>query len=213
MFENYRCSWNRSSLSSDLKICLISVHFPIFIAHHQGWKEGGTIPRAPNHCGGPKSHNVISTFFNTIHYFRKTPAHQDCLAKMAKIVYKNTCPSVANYLNKILLICQSHLTTDNNLKIEKNVYYFENKHNVPYSTKKTLEVRVETNIPKTSKAIIMLALCPGRCLLHHKGIENHIRQYFSTSQRETLSLQWVIDKLLIHSIYWTKRDYIAVTQF
>ena len=48
----------------------------------------------------------------------------------------------------MLLICQSHLTTDNNLKIEKNVYYFENKHNVPYSTKKTLEVRVETNNKK-----------------------------------------------------------------
>jgi len=30
---------------------------------------------------------------------------------------------------------------------------------------------VETNIPKNSKAIIMLAFCPGRCLLHHKGIE------------------------------------------
>jgi len=62
-------------------------------------------------------------------------------------------------------------------------------------------------------AIIMLALCPGRCLLHHKGIENYIRRYFSTSQRETWSLQWVNDKLLIHSVYWTKRDYIAVTQF
>jgi len=37
---------------------------------------------------------------------------------------------------------------------------------------KTLGVRVEINIPKNSKAIIMLALCSGRCLLHHKGIEN-----------------------------------------
>jgi len=121
--------------------------------------------------------------------------------------------SIANYLNKMLLMFQSHLTTDNNLKIEKNVCYFENKHNVPYSTKKTLEVRVETNITKKSKAIFMLALYPGRCLLHHKGIENYIRQYFSTSQRETWSLPWINDKLLIHSIYWTKRDYIAVTQF
>jgi len=33
-------------------------------------------------------------------------------------------------------------------------------------------LHVETNIRKNSKAIIMLALCPGRCLLHHKGIAN-----------------------------------------
>jgi len=50
------------------------------------------------------------------------------------------------------------------------VYYFENKHNFP-SIEKTLGVRVATNIPKNSKAIIMLALCPGRCSLHRKGIE------------------------------------------
>jgi len=105
-----------------------------------------------------------------------------CLQKYLSISGKL---SIANYLNKMLLICQSHLTTNNNLKIKKNVYYFENKHNVPYSTKKTLEVRVETNITKHSKAIIMLALCPGRCLLHHKGTENFTKQYFSTSQRET----------------------------
>jgi len=63
------------------------------------------------------------------------------------------------------------LTTENNLNVEKKAYYFDNKHNFP-SPEKTLGVRVETNIPKNSKAIIMLALCPGRCLLHHKGIEN-----------------------------------------
>jgi len=38
--------------------------------------------------------------------------------------------------------------------------------------KKTFGILVETNIPKNSKAIITLALRPGRCLLHHKGIEN-----------------------------------------
>jgi len=42
----------------------------------------------------------------------------------------------------------------------------------PLPQKYTFGVRVETNIPKISKAIIMLALCPGRCLLHPKGIEN-----------------------------------------
>jgi len=32
--------------------------------------------------------------------------------------------------------------------------------------------RVETNIPKNSKALIMLAPCPRKCLLHHKGLKN-----------------------------------------
>ena len=36
----------------------------------------------------------------------------------------------------MLLICQSHLTIENNLKIEKKIYYFESKHNIPYSTEK-----------------------------------------------------------------------------
>jgi len=53
----------------------------------------------------------------------------------------------------------------------------------------------------------MLALFPGGCLLHHKGIEM-IRQYL-----ETWRLQWVNDRILIHSIFCTKRDDIAVTQF
>ena len=53
---------------------------------------------------------------------------------------------------------------------EKKVCCFENSTTFP-PLKKTLGVRAETNIPKNSKAIIMLALCPGRCLLHHKGIE------------------------------------------
>jgi len=63
------------------------------------------------------------------------------------------------------------MTIENNVKVEKKVYYFENRHNF-YSPQKNAWVRVETNIPQNSKAIIMLALCPGRCLLHHKGIEN-----------------------------------------
>jgi len=39
-------------------------------------------------------------------------------------------------------------------------------------------VRAATNIPKNSKAKIMLALCPGRCLLHRKGIENKQKTIF-----------------------------------
>jgi len=51
------------------KLIILGI-FPIFIAHHKRRNErgqGGSIPLMPNHCGGPKSHNVISTFFNTVH--------------------------------------------------------------------------------------------------------------------------------------------------
>jgi len=42
-------------------------------------------------------------------------------------------------------------------------------------------LRVETKIPKNSKAVIMLVLCLGRCLLHHKGIENDQTTFFHVS--------------------------------
>jgi len=58
------------------------------------------------------------------------------------------------------------------LKVEKKIYYFENKHNFPPPKNAWASLRVETNIQKNSKAIIMLVFCPGRCLLHQKGIEN-----------------------------------------
>ena len=48
------------------------------------------------------------------------------------------------------------MTIEKNLKVENKVYYFENKHNFP-SPHKTLGVYVETNIPKTSKAIMHFA--------------------------------------------------------
>ena len=63
------------------------------------------------------------------------------------------------------------MTIDNNLNVEKNVYYFENKHNFPSPPKK-VGVCVETHIQKNSNVIIILALFPGKCLLHHTGIEN-----------------------------------------
>jgi len=84
-----------------------------------------------------------------------------CLQKYLPISGKL---SIINYLKQNAVDYRSHLTIENNLKVEKKVYYFENRHNFHSPTKKTLGVRVETNIPKNSKAIIMLALCPGRCL-------------------------------------------------
>ena len=38
-----------------------------------------------------------------------------------------------------------------------------------------------TNLPKNSKAIIMLALCPGRCLLHHHSIEKDQTIFFQVT--------------------------------
>jgi len=67
--------------------------------------------------------------------------------------------------------CLSRLTIENTLKVEKKVYYFENKHSFS-SPPKMLGLREETNIPKNSKAIILLALYSEKCLLHHKGIKN-----------------------------------------
>jgi len=214
VYENYRCSWNRSSLGSDLKFVYFRYIFRFLLHITRGGKRGA---RGHNSLGakslrGTKKSQCPKHFlhYNTLfpkdlrfkhggakfvscpsrYLISLSPCTSGLSGQNGEICLQKYLPisgklSIANYLNKMLLICQSHLTTDNNLKIEKNVYYFENKHNVPYSTKKALEVRVETNITKNSKAIIMLALFPGRCLLQHKGIENYIRQYFSTSQRET----------------------------
>ena len=162
----------------------------------------------------------------------------------------------------------------------KKVYYFENKHNFPSTKKQTFGVRVEVNMPKNSKGI-MLALCPrtgflnlgcwnqlqgvlwkvtcvvvkgkrnafvfiliatrclpmiggarllsrdqkgcwGRKRLRNAALEGvycitralkMIRQCFSMSQRETWNLQLVNDQIFIHSIFCTKRHYIAVMKF
>jgi len=90
--------------------------------------------------------------------FTKTPAHE-----WQTINHK--------YLKQIAVDYPSHLTIKNNLKVKKRYIISKTSTTFP-APKKTLGVRVETNIPKNSKAIIMLALCSGRCLFHHKGIEN-----------------------------------------
>ena len=81
---------------------------------------------------------------------------------------------MANYqsqaiYNKMQLIIE--VTIDNNLKVDKKGILFRKQAQLSLPPENTW-VRVETNIPKNSKALIMLALCSGRCLLHHKGIEN-----------------------------------------
>jgi len=66
--------------------------------------------------------------------------------------------------------------------------------------KKTLGVRVETNIRRNSKAIIMLALRPGRCFLHHKGIENDQRWFFHVTAGN-IKFAVINRQFLIHSIF------------
>ena len=70
-----------------------------------------------------------------------------------------------------MLLIRSHLTMENYLKVEKRYIISKTSTTFP-PRQKILRVRVETNIPKNSKTTTMLALCPGRCLLHHKGNEN-----------------------------------------
>jgi len=54
-------------------------------------------------------------------------AYDDCPAKMAKFLYKNTCPSVANYQSQIFktnaVDYRSHLTIENQLKVKKVILF------------------------------------------------------------------------------------------
>jgi len=72
--------------------------------------------------------------------------------------------SITNYLKQNAVDYRSHLIIENNLKVEKKGILFLKQAQISLPPKKSLGVRVETNVPKNSKAIIMLALCPGRCL-------------------------------------------------
>ena len=97
---------------------------------------------------------------------------------MAKFVYKITSPSVANYQsqkiwNKMLLHIETIWPPSKMTWMSKKRYIISKTSTTFPPPHKTLGVCVETNIPKNSKAIILLALCPGRCLLHHKSIENN----------------------------------------
>jgi len=87
--------------------------------------------------------------------------------------------SIRKHLKQNAVDYRSHLTIENNLKVEKKVDSFENKHNFPPS-KKTLGVRVETSIPKKLESNNYAGTLPGRCLLHHKGIENDQTIFFTS---------------------------------
>jgi len=90
-----------------------------------------------------------------------------CLQKYLPITGKLI--SITSYLQQKSVDYRSHLTMANNWTSKKGTL-FRKQTQLP--SQKNFGVRVETNIPKNSKAIIMLALWPGRFLLHYKGIEN-----------------------------------------
>ena len=112
--------------------------------------------------------------------------------------------SITNYLKENAVDYRSYLTIENDLKVEKRYILFRKQAQLSLPLKNAWGTRRNKHsLPKHPKAIIILSLCPGRCLLHHKGVEND-QTIFSTSQRETWSLQWVNDQIL-HSIFCTKR--------
>ena len=137
--------------------------FPFLLHNTRDVTRGGKIPRAPNNCDGPKIHNnVISTFFKPVHLLPKDlrfehggvkfvscPRHhltslcpgtsrlssqngEICTQKYMSISDK---PSITNYSKQNVVDCRSQWTIETNLKVEKEVYYFENKHNFPSSPK------------------------------------------------------------------------------
>jgi len=56
--------------------------------------------------------------------------------------------SITKYLQQNAVDYRSHLTIENNLKIGKKVYYFENKHNFPSPEKKAWGTRRDKHTKK-----------------------------------------------------------------
>ena len=119
-------------------------------------EQGDTIPRAPNHCGGPKvtimsfqifQNNIfaferplVRTWVRQICFLPQAPSNLVTLLHIA-IVW----PKWRKLLTKIpahqwqtinhkqfktnAVDCRNHFSIENNLKVEKKACYFENKHN------------------------------------------------------------------------------------
>jgi len=96
---------------------------------------------------------------------------------MAKFVYKNTCPSVANYLNKVLFIIKVIWPSNITWRSKKGILIWKQTQFCLLHEKNAWDTRKDNHTKKLESS--MLALCPGRCLLHHKGIENYYQTIFS----------------------------------
>ena len=121
---------------------------------------------------------------------------------------------MANYQSQTIwnkmLVIRSHLNTENNLKVEKR-YIISKTSTTVHPRQKTLGVRVETNIPKISKAIIKLALSPEGVYCFIKAMKL-IRQCL-----ETRSLEWVNDhsgfnlwKLGVSDVWWALSSVLSL---
>ena len=178
--------------------------------------QRGTISRAPNRYMGAKSRsNVITTFFKTVglHLLPKDPRFEHRGAKLVSFPRRHltslcSCTSrlssqndeiclqkylpisgklsITNYLKQNAVDYRSHLTIENNLKVEKKVYYFENRHNFHSPQKNAWGARRDE---------------------HNKKLESN--NYAGTSSGKV----FIASQGLIHSIFCTKCDYIAVTKF
>jgi len=83
--------------------------------------------------------------------------------------------SITNYLKQNAVDYLSHLTKDNNLKVDKKVYYFENKHNFP--SKNAWGTRRDKHTKKL-ESNNYAGTSPWQVFLHPKGIENDQRLFF-----------------------------------
>jgi len=70
--------------------------------------------------------------------------------------------SITNNLKQNAVDYRNHLTIENNLKVEKKVYYFENKHNFP-SPQKRLGYAQRQTYQKNTKAIMLALYLEGVC--------------------------------------------------
>jgi len=68
-----------------------------------------------------------------------------CLQKYPPIGRKL---SITSYLKQNAADYRSHMTIENNLKVEKKVYYFENRHNFHFPPKKRLGTRRDEHTKK-----------------------------------------------------------------
>jgi len=103
-----------------------------------------------------------------------------CLQKYLPISGKL---SITNYLKENAVDYRSHLSIENNLNVEKKVYYFENKYNFHSHQKNAWGTRRDKHTKTQMQYFCWhFALEGFYCITRTLKM---IRQYLSTSQQET----------------------------
>ena len=204
----------------------------------QGEGQGGTIPRAPNNCEGPKSRNAINTFVNTVHLLPKDvrfehwgakldscprrhltllhPCTSRLSSQIGEICLQKYLPlsgklSITSYLKQTAIDYQCHLTIENNLKVEKR--YTISKTSTTFSSpEKNVWGKRRDKHTKKLESNNYPGTLPWKVFIASQGHWKWPYNIFHIKAGKW-SLQWVNDQLFIHSIFWTKCDYVEVTQF